>query len=186
MMKLNCYYLFPTLPTLKAFDTRGMTLDKFLDRCTTQLSDDDANLLKNVTLDNYSAFPPNPTFKKWQHFEIELRNQLTILRARKLGLNPDQFLRSNKKHLHFSPKVQELFDQQSPVKTEKMLFELRWSYLNRMDSAFYFSLDNLIIYYLKLQLLEQWSRFNREQGKEVLDHELRIGRNELQQRLNDG
>ncbi len=176
---LNSYYLIPSLPTLRPFDLRNMNSNKFLGFCAGELTPPDYEILSHCTLDNFTNVPRQDTFQRWLEFEKNLRDQLAILRIQKLGLDPAQHMRNAKKPVQTASRVVEIFNQESPVAKEKALFQYRWTHLRRMESGFYFTFDNLVIYYLKLQLLEQWNLFNQAIGRRMLDQALETGRTQI-------
>ena len=53
-----------------------------------------------------------------------------------------------------------------PLEKEKRLYEARWRYLEELGTNIFFTLESLIVYYLKLQLLEKLEQFDRERGEE--------------------
>ena len=56
--------------------------------------------------------------------------------------------------------------QESPLAAEELLNRARWSFLDDLEVGCFFTIEKLIIYYLRLQILERKSLFNKEAGTE--------------------
>jgi hypothetical protein len=66
------------------------------------------------------------------------------------------------------PVVHQVLQETSPHRIEIDLLQVRWDFLTRHEVGHYFDLALLIIYALKLQLLERMQKFDEEKGKQVL------------------
>ena len=60
------------------------------------------------------------------------------------------------------------FKRLPPYRIEIDLLQVRWDFLTRDEVGHYFDLALLIIYALKLKLLERIHKFDEEKGKQVL------------------
>lgn len=98
---------------------------------------------------------------QWVEFEVALRNALAAARARRLGLaesdyqvaadlaNPDEDL---------SPLLSEWEAAPTPLAGLRVVIRARWSWLDRHDAWFSFSVDELLAYAARVMLLQQWRR----------------------------
>ncbi len=104
----------------------------------------------------------------WIVFENSLRNELVRLRAGDIGVSPDAYVRT---HIDYDPMVAQLareaMKDSSPLKVEFSLLQIRWNFLEDYIVGHYFDLTALIIYGLKLQLLERKGLFTVDKGQKV-------------------
>jgi len=63
-----------------------------------------------------------------------------------------------------------IYDKQKIIKeAEKSLDEARWKFLDELSFGHYFDLDILIVYVLKLLLLERWGKINTADKTKILE-----------------
>jgi len=65
--------------------------------------------------------------------------------------------------------IADVVTEGNPLDKEIKLMRTRWEFLDNLSVGRYFDLGALIIYYLKLQILERKDSFNKEKGREVFD-----------------
>ena len=65
--------------------------------------------------------------------------------------------------------VEQALRDPSPLKVEMHLLETRWQFLTDSESCHHFDLTVLMIYGLKLQILERMQKFDEEKGERVLN-----------------
>ena len=58
---------------------------------------------------------------------------------------------------------------ESPLQAEEALNLARWGYLDQLEAGHYFDIDKLVVYVLRLQLLERKARFDEQKGREMFD-----------------
>jgi hypothetical protein len=63
--------------------------------------------------------------------------------------------------------AREAFQATSPLDAESVLNKARWEYLELLETGNYFNLSKLIIYFLKLQVLQRKMEIDKEKGKAV-------------------
>ena len=85
---------------------------------------------------------------------------------KRLGLNPDPFLREAPFYTGLPAMVKEALSAGTPKAVETALDRRRWSYLEELETGTQFDLGRLIVYRLKLLLLERKSQFRPEPGLE--------------------
>ena len=61
-------------------------------------------------------------------------------------------------------------EKKDPLEIEKEILLLRWNFLEDQEMGHFFDLSFLIIYYLKLQILERLFSFDKERGKERFEN----------------
>ena len=164
------YYTIASLPFLD-FDTEPpFTYDEFLEACSKECSVKDYTLIKNISLlpleiqENHC--PLSDLFHSW---ERSLRNELVLLRAKKKGSPPEKYLRQGKETLGPEQLARSAFHQESPLAAEQIIQKARWRYLDQLEVGHYFDVEKLIIYKLKLEILEEKSKAVKEKGREFYD-----------------
>ena len=133
--------------------------------CCEQLSEGDYSLLAEADL---TWRPGQQTaaalLASWWRFDRSLHNELVKLRASKRGEEAERYLQGETEMFAAQDLARIAFSQESPLQAEAMLNRARWSYLDELELGHYFDLEKLIIYYLRLQILERKNSFNREKG----------------------
>ena len=165
------YYLVSSLPLLQFKDAPGVTYEKFLNDCSMWLTEAEMRQVASARLDIESISlegVTNRTLWSWIIFENSLRNELVKVRAGVLGVTAESFMR---KHIESDPAVasvvRDVAKEASPHKAELSLLEVRWNFLSDNEVGHYFDVTALIIYSLKLQLLERKELFHVEKGQKV-------------------
>lgn len=98
---------------------------------------------------------------QWVEFEVALRNGLAATRARLLGLEESDYqLATDLAHSDedLSPALSEWEAAPTPLAALRLVIRARWSWLDRHDAWFSFSVDELLAYATRVMLLEQWLR----------------------------
>jgi hypothetical protein len=162
------YYFAASLPMLMPDDIQGMRADTYLSACEVQLSGKDFDGLNAATLGT-EELSWHSTTRAWQQHDCEVRNHLAVLRAGKLGVDAAPNIRPDAGASSVGESIRSLFENDSPLNAEEALFDLHWRFLDQLVSGHLFDLDFLIVYYLKVQLLERQQGFDYEKGREVLD-----------------
>lgn len=155
-------YLISTLPMLNFGAGQAFSWEKFLSLIERFIPEKEARILREISLQPQGDSKDlHPTLKKWQDFDTRLRNELVKVRAAHKHLEASKYLRDYEYpdiplgHLALS-----VYRNPSILAGERMLDEARWRFLDELAFGHYFDLDFLIIYALKLLILERWERIN--------------------------
>ena len=165
------FYLVSSLPFLQFKEPSLIKHGQFLKDCSMWLSEGDMEQVRHARVD-IEHIPlekiTNRTLWSWIVFENSVRNELVRIRAGQMGVTPENFLRT---HIDSDPtviaRVRDAAKEPSPHKAELLLLELRWNFLENLEVGHGFDVTGLIIYGLKLQLLERKMLFNVENGQKV-------------------
>jgi hypothetical protein len=57
----------------------------------------------------------------------------------------------------------------NPLEAERLLNRARWQFLEELEVGHYFDVERLVIYSLKLQLLERIALHDQEKGREQFE-----------------
>ena len=98
---------------------------------------------------------------QWVEFEVTLRNTLAAARARRLDLEETSYqvapdLITSEEDL--SLVLGEWESATTPLAGLRVVIRARWSWIDRHDAWFSFSVDELLAYAARVMLLEQWRR----------------------------
>jgi len=107
---------------------------------------------------------------RWVEFEVTLRNALAAARARRLGLEESDYrvaadLAGSDEDL--APVLSEWEAAATPLAGLRVVIRARWSWLERHDAWFSFSVDELLAYAARVMLLEQWRRTEEKEEVKV-------------------
>ncbi|MBW1997658.1 MAG: DUF2764 family protein [Deltaproteobacteria bacterium] len=177
------YYVLSSMPYLKFPESPLLSHEEFVESCALWVSSEEYGQLRLGLLD-IDRIPPdvvsNAFLRRWVSFENTLRNELVKWRAKNLGLVEEKYIRERPGlELGVIEEVHDALQAGSPYEKEIALLEIRWDFLSHMETGHYFDLTALIIYGLKLQILERIEGFNDEKGREILE---KIFRENLQGR----
>jgi hypothetical protein len=167
------YYILSSLPHLVFERAPSLSIDELWSLCTPWLGSREIVQLRMARVDIEHMSPErltNATLKRWYAFENTLRNELVKMRAKNLNVDAGSYLRPEELHDGGAVKLmRRALDDRSPLQVEVNLLKARWTFLSQEEVGHPFDLTALIIYGLKLQLLERRHRFDAEKGRRVLE-----------------
>ena len=168
-MASDFFYFISSLPALNFSEKPPFSYEAFLQYAATLLSKDEVKLLASLKL--YKAELPKDSpqvVKAWQEEEVYLRNELSVLRARKLRKDAEKWKKESDLFSSWQQKrLEEIMALPDAWEKEKALNFLRWQKLDDLQAGHYFDLRALIIYALKLQIIEKQNTLDEEKGKAV-------------------
>ncbi len=170
-MSRNYYYFAASLPML-SFGTKPPLADeRFLELADEFLSPRDIGAIANARL-----IPPEkdgkgqPALLEWLKFENSLLNETVKFRAKKFGRDPNDYYRGDYvPDPYLAVLVAEAAGEDDPLQVERRIDLARWEKLEEIELLHYFDLHFLVVYFLKLQLLNKWQAIREEKGRAVLD-----------------
>jgi len=170
------YYLVASLPHLSLRAAPRLTTGQFLSRCATQVSAVHYQILTEVEL--FQAQPKGTglaLLDRWYDRECALRNALAVVRAKRLGVEAAGHPRDFRHDPSLAEIARHLLALDSPLAADEDLDRLRWRFLEELAFGYYFDLETLVVYLLKLQILERRARFDPVVGAALLDRMLAQG-----------
>jgi len=163
-------YLISSLPMLQFGNSPALTLNDFLSRCVELIPQNDVVLIKEaLSTDAYTLNVSIPAaLLKWKEFDLALRNELVKARALRKKVDPARFLRYD---THFDMNIthiaQAALRHASILEAERYLDLERWKALDEISRGHYFDLDFLLVYGLKLAILERWVKIETADKSEL-------------------
>ncbi|MFH1641001.1 MAG: DUF2764 family protein, partial [Candidatus Omnitrophota bacterium] len=152
-----------------------VSFEKFMESCRELLSEGDNRILEACKKQSiFEIKPLHPTLNKWRIFDTALRNELVKIRASRKKIDPSKYLRQDG---FTEPYVSHLalnaFRNPSIMESERALDLERWRFLDELTVGHYFDIDFLIIYALKLLILEKWDMIRSADRQQELEELLR-------------
>ncbi len=154
----NYYYLVASLPSNNFNDGPRLGKNMFLQECAKWLSARDMETLRAADI-SYSKKNENDAeiISTWKTFDEELR---TLLMAERFG-------RKRGGQHQSARALSEALREGTPLEKEIKYEKIRWDFLEEQGKQHFFDIDRLVIYFLKLQILERLSKFNKDEGEKV-------------------
>jgi len=150
------YFLVAALPMLFFDNDPPLSLKSFLAFCHEQLRPADYNSLLAARLDEPKAdLVDMQPWRDWCARETALRNELIRVRAARLNVEPERYLRPADFRAEARAAVKSAFQEGNPRQFERALDQARWRFLEELEIGHHFDLARLVLYSLKLQLLEK-------------------------------
>jgi hypothetical protein len=146
-------------------------MEEFYSLCQRWLKPQDYLLVLNAHLEDVrEKLPSCPVLRKWQNWETSLRNELVSIRAQRLGRDPYRYLVPFSFAFGITKLVQEVMAIANPLDAEETLNRARWGFLEELEMGHFFDEERLVLYSLKLQLLERRAQLDRGKGREKFEH----------------
>jgi len=131
---------------------------------------------------------PNKFIREWAEFNLNINNVLIALSSRRNGKQYIPYIvghnevaetirTSNARDLGLSEifeqyeEVRRIDEEPNLIERERKIDELRWNWIEEVNFFNYFTIEKVIGFLLKLQMVERWTSLNEEKGKEIF-HEL--------------
>jgi hypothetical protein len=160
------YYTVASLPMLFYDGDLPMSRSAFLEICGMELTANNHRLLESVSIDRLNRTQPAcDVLKAWHMWESGLRNELAGLRAQTKGWDVEKYIREGAEAFGVTQIVREATGV-SPLEGEDVLNRARWSFLDELEVGHHFDIEKLMVYFLKLQILERKASFDKEKGTE--------------------
>lgn len=167
-MSQSYYYLVASLPSLQYGIKAPFTLEDFLKDAQRLLTVGDfAQLQRAMEPYDEKTEPRNPLARSWHEFEHNLRNELAWFRAGKAQKDPLAYIRGQRAgESYLVNLVAEAAELPNPLTAEQLLDKARWQKLEELAAFHYFDLEVLIVYALRLQILERHQAIETSKGQE--------------------
>lgn len=162
-MRINreYYYLVASLPYLRFGHAPGISKDEFLSECKKWLDREDITDVASADVSDLKVRSGERfVVSEWKCFDLAMREELARIR-----LSAKEGTRGKVPLL-----LKEIFEERTPLLAEGNIQKKRWDFLEELESGFHFDVNVLIIYCLKIQILERLSGFDKEKGRETFEN----------------
>lgn len=168
------YYFVASLPLISFDGKMPVTVEAFRQECQRLLSAGDYALIEMAWSAQTLALLPtgtsgNQVLDFWIRFEQAVRNELTWQRADRLNKDPLKYVRGPRVlEYSYAEEVQRLFKMDDLWEAERTLNKMKWRFLDDLSAGHYFDFEFLLIYSLKLQILQRLHEYGSPMGKNFL------------------
>ena len=164
------YYFVASLPRLAFAEKAAYSFEQFCGDCQRLLSGRDFKTIQDFLQSeepSIKAFT-NSFLQTINQFDIDFRNEAAWFQAEAMNKDPLGYLRgprnSNPKVIDALAEASESLD---PLEAEKILDRARWQYFDELLQGHYFDFECLVVYGLKLKILERYKMVDSEAGGEI-------------------
>ncbi len=161
------YYFGATLPLLTMGKEAPISYKEFMDKAREQLSAKDYEDLEKAVFGAAEGDASLPIVKAWQAYAGKIRKIMNAMRADRLGFPGYEHSAGGDRMLEESIRL--LIDTMDPLQAERALLSLYFDFLTSEEGGSPFSSKALMIYALKLQILERSLAFSQEKGSAEFD-----------------
>lgn len=152
------YYLISSLPYLTFGDEPPVTVEWFMAECRKWLSPGEMKVLLSADVRRHEIMPEDiELVKSWKKFDMELREELA-------GVRMDRKFGGGQKA---PERLKEVMEQETPLLMEQKLEKIRWDFIEGKTTGHYFDIEALVMYFLKLQILQRLATFDKDEGEKT-------------------
>jgi len=152
------YYLVSQLPSLQFDREPFFSVESFLEEAGKWMNRREYSLLVSCRLFQTSLQRNGiSVYDTYLSFEERFSRELA------------EWRREQKKgqERKLPPELAALVSEGDPLIVEKMLLKARWDFLDESVIEHHFDLSFLVVYFLKLQILEKLAEYDPEKGRDV-------------------
>jgi hypothetical protein len=132
----------------------------FLSECEKWLSKKDLKILKNISIDDLQTDSGDlDIVKKWKNFNASLKSEIKLMRSA---------VKTHTKEL-LTENLRNIYEEKNPLLMERRFEKTRWDFLEQNEFFYNFDINSLILYFLKLQILERLLQFNKTEGEKTFE-----------------
>lgn len=158
------YYAVSSLPQLYFESESYPSSEQFLTLCEENLSKGDLHAVR--MLDDAEGNIGGPSLlKKWSAWNRSFKADLAILRGQQLGKNVEDYQQIERVS-GTEDLAREAFQAANPLAAEEVVERGRWQVLEELEVGHYFDLQKLLIYKLKISILDRMSSFDKDKGQQ--------------------
>jgi hypothetical protein len=170
-MEAHYYYFAATLPMISFESKLPFSLEDFLQDCRRLLKENDSRLIDELlTQDVYQTGSPSMIFNRWAAFFLAFKNELAWFRAQNAGKDPLNFIRGDRApQAAFVDVLQQAQKAENPLEGQKVIDRFLWNFLDELEIGHDFDLGKILIYGLKLKILERYARIDSPVGERMFE-----------------
>ena len=160
------YYLLSSLPYLQETTEHLPSPEDFLELSRDHLTEKHFQVLQSARLDGYQEpYVSNRFLRDYYRIERALLNEVARERARRTNFGFEPFEADGASW--YRERLVGAVSSPSPLNGEMALMSIRFRIITELEAGRYFSFENVLAYYLRLQILHRKRNMNRERGEEA-------------------
>ena len=126
----------------------------------------------------------SPFLTEWFALNKNIRNILAVFTCRRLGWDPQHYLVGKGEvelqlltskaadfdlgdKLPYLSRVLQIANERDIARRERLIDLLKWQWMDEWTFVRVFDIDNVLCYYLRLEILERWANLNETKGEET-------------------
>jgi hypothetical protein len=134
----------------------------------------------------YAISNPNPFISNWFQFERDLNNLLTAAKCKKYkipvegqligtGDLVEKLFRSSSrdfgldKEFPYADRILKAIDEDDFLQQEKKIDLVKWDYLDDEVFFYYFTIERIFSFLIKLTIIERWLALDKETGQKLFN-----------------
>ena len=160
------YYFASTLPMLVMGRETPISYEEFLASAERQLSKRDYQSLRSLSFRS-DEVPSTKIAREWKDYRDKIESLIVSERAGKLGFDGYDDAEGVDKSLR--DRIHSIVNDLDPLEAEKAVLSIYFDFLSSREGGSPFSTEALMIYALKLQLMERAEAFSEEKGQAEFD-----------------
>lgn len=171
-MSKDYFYFAASLPMIVNIDSEcPCSTEDYLGRCEQLLTGEDFADLHQVLLEDGSlVVSADPMVQKIADANRDFRNALVWFRAARAGHDPLDYLRGDRFNDPFwADIVNRALKFSNLMEGKRLIDQTRWQALDDLIMGHHFDLSFLIVYGLKLRLLERYQEIHTDKGAKLFD-----------------
>ncbi len=135
---------------------------------------------------NYLFSQPNDFIANWYAYEADLKNILTAYNCKKYDIPTDnqvigsnelteKLVKSNARDFGISsefPGIEQILriiEEDDLLEREKKIDQLKWDMLDEWTFFYYFTIERIFAYMLKIEMIGRWMSLDRITGQEMFE-----------------
>lgn len=151
----NLVYLITSLPALSFGQVPPISIDAFNHDAKNQLSAKHFNVLESVDV------------RKMDAIQARVKSIASLLNAVQEDLSEIRDAKAHNRQAKLERLPKNVLEG-NPLEREKQIMQWQWEELDDIEAGKTFTLTEVLVYKLKLQILSRVHSFNSEKGAEVL------------------
>ena len=166
-MGSSYYYFVASLPLVSFDGKMPMSVEAFHEDCRRLLTEKDYALMQRlwVSDENDLSGTGNRVLDAWLFFDRGFRNELAWHRANRLNKDPLKYLRGPRAlDPLYAEEVSRISKMEDLWEAEKTLNKMKWRFLEDLAAGHYFDIEFLLIYALRLTMLERFQEYASPAG----------------------
>ncbi len=156
-------YLMTSLPSLSLGEAPPITIDEFNDDAKCQLSSRHFKVLQSVDIQKLES-------------KVGVKSVSSLINSIKEDLS--EVREAKKQNRQAKPeRMPNSLLKGNPMEREMNILHWQWEELQDIEAGKTFTLTEVLVYKLKLQLVERMNSFNKNKGAEILASVVNPGKN---------
>jgi len=164
-------YFTSSLPDLSFTGEPPSSVELFLEDCRSLFAGDDYTLVEGVLSGNVSDDRGgNAVVRNLVEFNQGFQNDLTHFRAERARKDASDYTRGPRTgSQHYTETIAQAGKMTNLLEAEKLIDQLRWDVWDDIVANSFFRVENVIVYALKLQMLEKYQAVRSNKGTEIFE-----------------